>query len=181
MPRRARYAPTGCTFHVTNRGNDRRRLFFEDVDYQRFIALLARAKGRHPVRLFGLCLMPNHFHALVRPEEDGALAAYFHWVEGCYAGNFRWRTETLGNGHVFKERYWSDGILDDLHFLNVLKYIEANPVVAKLVARAEDWPWSSATLRYRPDGDFLDPLPWPLPLNWFDLLNDGETVEREPF
>jgi putative transposase len=180
MPRRARYAPTGHTYHVVNRGNDRQRLFFDDADYQAFIRLLHLGKRRHAVTVFGLCVMPNHFHTLVRPDADRAMSAYFHWVQCCYACDLRARTGTLGNGHLFQQRFWCDRIQDDHHFVNVLRYIEANPVSAGLVTHAQLWPWSSAALRGRGDHSVLDYLPLPLPSNWFDLLND-EALDGLPF
>jgi len=171
-PRKARFAPTGYTFHVVNRRNDRRQLFFEDTDYEAFLRLLARGKQRHEVKVFGLCVMPNHYHALVRPEADHALSAYLHWVQGCYACDLRSHTRTKGNGHVFQQRFWSGGIEDTHHFMTTLRYIEANPVAGKLVKHAQDWRWSSMTLRSLADDRLLDPLPIDLPANWFDLVNE---------
>ena len=74
----------------------------------------------------------------------------------------------MGAGHVFKRPFWSDGIDDSQHFLTVLRYIEANPVQAKLVSKAEDWPWSSLALR-KTIG-ILDPLPVTLPETWNELV-----------
>ncbi|MGH9203533.1 MAG: transposase, partial [Vicinamibacterales bacterium] len=133
--------------------------------------LLSLGKRRHSVKLFGVCVMPNHFHALVRPEEEGALSAYFQSVQCCYACYFRSRTQTVGNGHVFQRRFWSAQIQDDYHFLNVLRYIEANPIAGDLVVRAEEWPWSSATLRPRA-AVVLDTLPLRLPLEWSEMVHN---------
>ena len=72
MARRARIAPTGSIVHVVNRGVERRRLFYEPRDYQRFIELLARGKEQHRVRVLGVCIMPNHYHALLCPDQDRA-------------------------------------------------------------------------------------------------------------
>ena len=141
--------------------------------------LLKRAKKEHAVKVYGLCVMPNHFHALIRPEEDHALSAYLHWVQGCYARDLRSHTRTLGHGHVFQQRFWSGGLEDAHHFLTVLRYIEANPVAGHLVGRAEDWPWSSLTLRHQTDNQLLDALPIALPEGWSALVND-EPAPGEP-
>lgn len=177
MPRRARYAPAGCTFHVTNRGVERRRLFFKDSDYQEFLRLLAIGREHYEMKVFGLCLMPNHFHALVQADLDHALSAYWRWVQGCYACDLRAHTLTLGYGHVFQQRYWSDVINDQFHFLNVLRYIERNPKASNLVEYAEAWPWSSLALRGSECG-WLDPLPLRLPANWLDIVNDDPEYEQ---
>ena len=175
---RPRFAPTGNTFHVINRGNDRRRIFFEDADYEAFILLLQRAKEQHAVKVYGLCLMPNHFHALVRPEKERALSAYWQWVQGCYACDLRSQTRTMGYGHVFQRRFWSGGIEDRHHFLTVLRYIEANPVVGHVVRRAEEWQWSSFTLRKDAEHQLLDPLPIHLPHDWSAIVNDAPGPEE---
>ena len=172
MPRQRRHVTTGFPFHVTNRGVERRTLFRNDADYRAFLSLLELGKGRFAVSLFGLCLMPNHFHLVIRPDEQGALSAYLHWVQGCYSRNLRTYTHTCGQGHVFQQRFWSDPIQDSAHFLNVLRYVESNPVAAKLVEHAELWPWSSLALR-KPRGErLLDSLPLPLPSNWSDYVNE---------
>jgi putative transposase len=156
---------------VINRGNERRCIFREDTDYERFLHLLASAKSRYPVRVYGVCLMPNHFHALIQPTCEGALSAYLQWVLGRYACDLRSLTGTTGLGHVFQRRFWSDPILDERHFLSVLRYIEANPVRARLVERAESWPWGSLALRDVTPQPVLDPLLIALPLEWTALVN----------
>lgn len=171
MPRQRRCAPPGCAYHVVNRGNDRRKIFRSDHDYEAFLRLMLRGKSRAPVQLYGVCLMPNHFHALIEPASEGALSAYFQWVLGRYAADFRSLTNTVGHGHVFQRRFWSHGVDDALHFLRVLRYIEANPSRASLVRSAEAWPWSSAALRPLPGQPVLDPLPFPLPTEWAALVN----------
>jgi REP-associated tyrosine transposase len=170
MARKRRCAVTGHPHHVVNRGNDRRRLFFSDADYDRFLRLMVAGKSRYPVKVYGVAIMPNHFHAMVVPERDAALSGYLQWVAGSYAADLRARTNTSGHGHVFQRRFWSDPILEDRHFLSVLRYIEANPREGQLVTRCEEWPWSSAALRLRPEHPLLDPLPIALPRDWHIML-----------
>ncbi len=177
MPRRRRQAPKGWTLHVTNRGVERRTIFREAADYRDFVALLKRGRERFPVSLFAFCLMPNHFHAIIRPDHHGALSAYLHWVLGCYSRHFRACTQTTGYGHVFQQRCWTGVIEDEVHFLNVLRYVESNPVAANLVELAESWPWGSAQARASDDSGLLDPLPVRLPPNWTDLLNRAPDPE----
>jgi putative transposase len=163
---------TGYTFHATNRGVERRTLFRRDAEYRSFLSLLHRGKERFAVSVFGLCLMPNHFHLVIRPNEERALSAYLHWVQGCYSCQLRISTHTRGHGHVFQQRFWTGPIHDHAHFLSALRYVEANPVAAKLVERAEHWPWSSLVLRRSSGDHLLDPLPVPLPPRWTDYVNE---------
>ena len=129
------------------------------------------------MNVYGVCVMPNHFHALVQPLEEGALSAYFQWVLGRYACDLRIAASTTGEGHVFQGRFWSDCVRDERQFLSVLRYIEANPVKAGLVAAAGEWSWSSLPLRAARH-ELLDPLPVPLPIGWEQLV-DAEQPAAE--
>jgi putative transposase len=161
----------GYPFHLTNRGVERRRLFMNDSQYEDFLRLLRLGKQRHEVSILGLCLMPNHFHLVAQQGKHGALSAYLHWVQGIYSRDLRERTDTRGYGHVFQQRFWSGPITDEWHLLNVLRYVEANPMAGELVTQAQDWPWSSLALRRRGSGSCLDPLPIGLPPNWVEWVN----------
>lgn len=173
--RRRRFAPAGFSYHVVNRGNDRRRIFFKDADYERFLRLLEVAKRRYSVKVFGVCLMSNHVHGVIHPEVDGALSSYLKWVLGRYACQLRARTQTVGHGHVFQGPFWSDGIEGREHFLAVLRYVEANPVRARIVSKAIDWPWSSLALRSRVTQTLLDPLPFDLPDDWSEYVTHSQS------
>ena len=177
MARGRRFAPAGYAYHVGNRGNERRRIFHESADYKAFLQLMRVGKDRYPVKLYGVGLVPNHFHWVIVPEREGALSAYAGWVTGGYARYLRSATGTIGHGHVFQERFWNRGIADSWELLSVLSYVEANPLKARLVRRAEDWPWSSLALRRLPIEGLLDPLPVGLPENWIQLVNDDEEYE----
>jgi putative transposase len=170
MPRKPRFAPPGVCTHVVNRGNDKRRIFLKDADYDLFIDLMISAKRRAAVSVFAVCPMPTHFHAVVRPEEEGALSTYMQWLTSYYAIDFRTRTDTRGHGHVFQRRFWNDLARNEQHLLIQLRYVEANPIRANLVKEPESWPWSSYSLRSGRGKLLLDPLPVPLPKNWRELL-----------
>ena len=93
------------------------------------------------------------------------------WVTGQYACAFRRQTDTVGYGHVFKRRFWSFPIYDHDAFLDVLRYVEANARRSRLVARAEDWMWSSLADRTDLRRGILSPLPFTLPPNWIECVN----------
>jgi putative transposase len=140
-----------------------------------FMRLVRAGARRFAVDVHGYCVMPNHFHLLVEAKENEALSAYMQWVTGCYACYLRTRTKTIGEGHVFQRRFWSAGIDDILHFLTVLRYIEANPLRAKLVDRAEHWQWSSLANREQPESSSQ----WcvALPDDWCELVNQVQLTE----
>jgi putative transposase len=171
MARCKRLASAGHIYHVVNRGNDRRTIFLERVDYLMFRSLLIEGRRRFKIDVFGHCSMPNHFHSLLRPQCQDALSAYMQWVQCRYACYFRARTQTVGHGHVMQRRFWNAPIVDDEHFRIVLRYIENNPVRAALVWRAQQWEWSSLRERDRGSRNLLSPLPCDLPDRWDELVN----------
>jgi putative transposase len=171
MPRSRRTAWAGAVFHVVNRGVERRNVFLADRDYERFVTLLRDGKERAPVKVFGFCLMPNHFHIIIEPETNEALGVYMHWVTGRYAAEFRTWTDTRGCGHVFQQRYWSRGCDDVDSFFIMLRYVEANAHRSALVRCAEDWQWGSLCARRQGDTGVLDEPPFDLPEYWAALVN----------
>lgn len=174
MPRRRRAGSAGVVFHVLNRGARRMRLFDSDDDCYDFLALLGRAQRRTPVSLLAYCLMPNHFHLVLRPTADEHLSQFMHWL--CFKHATRWRAahEATGEGHVYQGRFKAIPVQTDGHFLLLCRYVERNPLRAHLVTQAQEWPWSSLSQRgglRRPVR--LDPWPVPVPGNWISLVNQG--------
>jgi len=161
----------GSVLHVVNRGNDRRAIFLEDVDYGDFLVLLREARERFAVKLFAYCLMPNHFHLVVAPDDWCALSAYMHFVERGRACDLRAIARTKGNGHVFQRRYWKKVINGEGHLLCALRYVEANAARARLVERAESWEWGSLFERQTGGRDLLQRLPIRLPEDWSTIVN----------
>jgi len=141
MARIARVVVPNAPHHVTQRGNRRLQTFFSDEDYQAYLDLLANWCGRHGVRLWAYCLMPNHSHLILVPPSEDAMARAVGETHRRYSRriNFRenWR------GHLWQGRFASF-VMDEAYLIAATRYIERNPVRAKFVERAEDWPWSSA-------------------------------------
>lgn len=182
MPRRPRYAPAGVPLHVVNRATDDRQLFFEATDYERFIALLAEARTRAEVRIQAYCVMPNHFHLIAIGGADGAISSYIQRVTGRHSCQVRRDTGTRGRGHVYQGRYWCEAIRTDRDFLAVQRYVEANPLRAKLVGRAESWRWGSLWERETGGRRLLDSSSVPLPADWVGIVNgsDCSTMGSDP-
>ena len=171
MPRTSRQIAPGYPQHVLNRGNGRQGIFRNPEDYSEFLLLLRDAGDRYPVSLFTFCAMPNHFHLVLRPEEDGALSAYMHWLTTTQVRRIHRREGTVGLGHIYQERYRNVQIRDDMQFLNACRYVEANPRRAGLVERADHWPYSGGSVPLHPSAPRLALWPIPKPEHWIDLVN----------
>ena len=167
MPRTARASAGGFCYHVLNRGNARAEVFHKPPDSDAFLAALAEAAGRIPMRLLGYCLMPNHFHLVVWPRGDGDLGRWMHRAMTAHVG--RYRKHHGSSGHVWQGRFKAFPIQEDDHLLTVLRYVERNALRAGLVARAEDWRWSS--LAPGPESPPLDPGPVPRGPGWVEHVN----------
>jgi putative transposase len=176
MPKRPRFIAPNSIQHVVNRGNDKKVIFPEPVDYGSFLALLREAREKTAIELYGYCLMPNHFHLVVRTPDLDELSAYMQYVEGSHACDLRMCNRTRGHGHIFQRRYWNKWVEGDGHLLTVLRYVEANPVRAGLVDWAADWEWSSLWERVTGDRDLLHPCPIWLPDEWPTIV----TIPQEP-
>ena len=140
MGRKPRIEYAGAIFHVYARRVDRRSLFVDDQDYERYVALLARTVERFDWILLSFCLMPNHVHLLVELREPN-LAIGMHWLHTKYVRWFNDRHDR--DGRLFEHRYNARLVGDELYFLTLVVYIEQNPVKAALCASPGEWPWSS--------------------------------------
>ncbi len=173
MPRRPMSGTGGLVFHVMNRGARRLQLFDHDRDYEVFLQAFADAQDRAPVDVFAYCLMPNHFHMVVRPREDGQLAEFMRLGTGTHSVRWHWQRGSQGGGCVYQGRYRAFPIQTNSYFLNACSYVEGNALRAALVNRAEEWQWSSLSARCR--NCHIVPLSeWPIvrPDNWMGLVND---------
>ena len=172
MPRTGRIAPGGIVYHVLNRANGRRDLFRKDADFDAFLELLAEAAAREPMRILGFCLMSNHWHLVLWPRQDGDLSRFMRWLSNTHVRRYHQHYHTYGQGHVYQGRFKSFPVKDDLHLLTVLRYAEANPLRAKMVARAQDWRWSSLTTTPRKRIELLSDWPLERPRNWAGMVNE---------
>lgn len=171
--------PPNTVLHVVNRGVERRDLFASPADYRRFLWLLHNTQQWIPLRLLAYALMPNHWHLVAWPASASELSQFMHRLCGQHAAELRMRTSTVGNGHVYQGRYRAHAIRNRAHYFNVMRYVEANPLRAGLVARAEDWAWSSVQERLR--GPLLTtsgPESLPAPESWLAELNRPMTREE---
>ncbi len=141
VPRIARAVAAGFPHHVTQRGNRRQQTFFSDHDYRTYLQLIQEWCTAYSVDLWGYCLMPNHVHLILVPEDEHSLALAIGKAHLRYSRlvNFRegWR------GHLWQGRFASYA-MDERYLLACVRYAELNPVRAKLVTHSAEWRWSSA-------------------------------------
>ncbi len=183
MPRRARAACGGLVYHVLNRANGRATLFHKDADYEAFERVMEQAHARLPIRLLAYCIMPNHWHMVVWPREDGELSEFMRWLGVTHAQRWHAHHHTSGTGHLYQGRFKSFPVQRDDHFLTVCRYVERNALRAKLVRDAEKWRWSSLW-RFAQRGTQSDWIlsEWPIarPRNWIEVVNRPQNkVELE--
>ncbi len=158
--------------HVLSRGNNRATVFQSDQEYEDFIALLDGARRQHAVELFAFCLMPNHFHVVVRYEDPAELSSLMQWWLTAHVRRHHQRHGTSGRGHIWQDRFKSFPVQEDNHLLTLLRYVLANPVRAGLCQSADAWRWSSLWFP-----SMLSPWPVepPVPLSeWLACPGDSE-------
>ena len=141
MVRIARVIATGYPHHLTQRGNRRQQVFFGDDDYHAYIELMADWCKKYHVEIWAWCLMPNHVHLIAVPDEEQGLARAIGEAHRRYTRRINLREKW--RGHLWQERF-SSFPMDEQHLLAATRYIEMNPVAAKLVLHPEDYRWSSA-------------------------------------
>lgn len=141
MPRTARASQGGFCYHAINRGNARGKVFHKNNDYEAFVTLIGEACERLPTRVLTYCLMPNHFHLVLWPREDGDLSRWMQWLLTAHVR--RYHRQYRSSGHVWQGRFKAFPIQRDEHLLTVMRYVERNALRAGLVDRAEEWAWSS--------------------------------------
>ena len=141
MPRLARPVFSGVPHHITQRGNRRENVFFSDADREAYLEWLAGYCAKHRVEVLAYCLMSNHIHVVAVPERGDALERVFRPLHTRYAQRInrlkKWK------GHLWQGRFFSSA-LDEIYLWAAIRYVERNPVRARLVRRAENYPWSSA-------------------------------------
>jgi len=174
MPRPPRAAEGDCIYHVLNRANARMTIFRDADDYAAFERVLREAVERTETRLLAYCLMPNHWHLLVWPRKSGELSRFIGWLTLTHTQRWHAHRHSTGSGHVYQGRFKSFPIQADDHLYVVARYVERNALRAKLVARAEQWRWSSLHRWLQGSADEQKLLaPWPLPRRaaWVEEVN----------
>ncbi|MDO9289901.1 MAG: transposase, partial [Thermodesulfovibrionales bacterium] len=136
MARIARAVAAGFPHHVVQRGNNRENVFIDDEDRKKYIKLLKKYSGERDARILAYCLMSNHVHLLIKPKENDSLYKMMQGVTLCYT-QFTNRKYSR-TGRLWESRYHSCIVDKESYLWAVARYIETNPVRARMVKKAED-------------------------------------------
>lgn len=179
MPRRKRIIKGGIVYHVLNRANGRLRIFKTKADFAAFEHIIAEGLEQFDVRLCGYCIMGNHWHMIIWPRKDGDLSDFMRWITLTHTTRWHVAHGTVGMGHLYQGRYKSFPVQSDEHYLTVMRYVESNPLRARIVKAVGDWQWSSLACRLGMDKEIaLSKGPKPLTENWAKLV-DQAMQEKE--
>lgn len=141
MARMARVVVPGIAYHITQRGNRRQDTFFGNSDYRLYRRLLSEHCARCSVQVWAYCLMPNHVHLVVVPKQADGLHKALGEAHRRYTQHINaregWR------GYLWQGRFASYP-MDERHLVAAVRYVELNPVRARLCDSPGNWPWSSA-------------------------------------
>jgi putative transposase len=127
--------------HVVQRGLNRQQVFKEQVDYEKFKLLMKRYISEYQVQIYNYCIMPNHVHFLVRITQCLVLARFMKVLFLAYSSYYRYTYKYVG--YLWQGRYKNFLIEKDSYLLECARYIERNPLRAKMVENLSDYPWSS--------------------------------------
>jgi putative transposase len=131
----------GYPHHITQRGNYRQEVFKDDADRRRYLELIASYSKKFDLIILSYCLMNNHVHFIAIPKNDDSMSRTFSIVHTRYSQYFNYKMKA--NGHLWQGRFYSC-VLDDRHLVASAKYVELNPVRARIVKHPTEYTWSSA-------------------------------------
>ena len=142
MPRIARLIAPGYPHHITQRGNNRAQVFFDDEDRQTYLGLLANYTKKYSLHIWAWCLMDNHVHLLAVPDNETSLARGIGLTNMVYTQYLNRKLRQ--SGRIWQNRFFSCIVENDEYLWAVARYIERNPLKVGLIEKAEDYRWSSA-------------------------------------
>lgn len=141
MPRQARIVIPNIAHHITQRGNYRQVVFEEDTDYKKYCCWVNEYATEYKLDVLAYCLMSNHIHFIVVPQREESLRRVFNTAHMRYAQYMNRKRKAYG--HLWQGRFFSC-LLDETHIYRAIRYVERNPVRAKMIKCAGEYEWSSA-------------------------------------
>jgi putative transposase len=155
--RKNRILAAGAIYHVTTCINRKELLLSPKEEKKHLLAAIARAKAKYPFILEAFCIMNNHIHMLIRPLEKSSLSRIMQWIKSVYA--ISWNKRHGQSGHVWGERFYSRIISGFNDLVNVINYIDNNPVKAGLVSNPIKWEESGLCYRILGHKGLVDRAP----------------------
>lgn len=146
MPRTARLFIENACYHIVARGNQKQTVFWDYEDFKYCLRLIHKYKVKCGCLIYGYCLMSNHIHLILEsPFGREAMSSFMHGLNQTYAMKFNGKYNKVG--HLWQNRYKNFAVLKDPYLINLISYIELNPVRANVAPRPEDYLWSSYRAR----------------------------------
>jgi len=142
-----RQFPAGIVYHVLNRANARVPIFQTDTDYQLFEHTLFESLEQSGMPVLAFLIMPNHWHLVLYPTEDGSLSQFMSWLTNTHVKRWQTSHQTVGMGHLYQNSFKAFPVQTDSYCLNLIRYVESNALRARMVDHAEKWRWSSLWIR----------------------------------
>jgi len=140
MARPYRLQGENCFYHITSRGDDRKRIFLNDKDYKKFFEYVLTAKQRFKFYVYAYCLMPNHYHLLLETTQPN-LSAIMHYVNSSYTTFYNIKHKRCG--HLLQGRFKSIVVDKDSYLQELSRYIHLNPVRSNIADNPDKYLWSS--------------------------------------
>ena len=150
MPRRARVVFEGVVHHITQRGNYRQNVFEDDSDKRKYVEFIREYSEKYGMKIYAYCLMSNHVHFIAAPVKEDSLAMTFKYSNMRYSSYFNRKNKR--SGHLWQGRFYSCPLQFE-HALEALRYVERNPVRARMVELPWEYEWSSAREHVGFDGE----------------------------
>ena len=181
MPRLARAVIASVPHHITQRGNRRENVFFSDEDYQTYLDWLQHYSQKHRLEVLAYCLMTNHIHLIVVPHTEDSLQEALKPLHMRYAQYIN--RQKKWQGHFWQGRYFSSP-MDERYMWAAIRYVERNPVRARMVKKAEHYPWSSAAghCRMKDDDVLSNQAKWRKLADqvddWSTWLAEGDDIDE---
>jgi len=181
MARSLRLSEPGLAYHVTQRGNYRQNIFEDEEDKQMYMDCFYDYCLEYGMKVFAWCLMSNHVHFIVESEKGNSLSKVFQLTNMRYSHYFN--KKKRARGHLWQGRFYSIPLEGD-HLYEGIRYVELNPLRAKMVKYVNGYYWSSSWDRLRKENNFkLDDFSHHIRIeeSWEDYLQgdcDEEIVSR---
>ena len=132
---------SGATFHIYNHAIDDYNLFYDDEDYTFLLFNIEKQTKKIPSSIFAYCLMPNHYHFLIRQDSEKKIYQIFNYAYISYAQFFKKKYNR--KGPIFRSPLQHKIVSNQEYLIQLCKYIHMNPVRADLVEEPEDWIYSN--------------------------------------
>jgi len=153
LPRQKRKLGLSKIYHIIARGNERKDIFLDDEDKNKFIQIIINKKKKNEYILYAYCLMSNHLHLLLKEQEDN-ISRTMRRINTAYAYYFNKKYNRVG--HVFQNRFRSEPVENDHYLISLIWYIHNNPVKAKIVNQPHQYKWSSCSLYLKEQKCIID-------------------------